>query len=136
MEKYFQAFGILPTSDNIIGTKKLYKAVKQRLDEKCPIIIYPEAHVWPYYTKIRPFENAAFKFQVDFDAVSFSMTTTYYKRKGKAKPGIKVYIDGPFMVDKTLSKKEKVDVLSKVVHDKMNERSQNSTYEYVEYRRE
>ena len=61
------------------------------------------------------------------------MTTTYYKRRNRKKPGIKVYIDGPFEVDYSLSKQEKADKLRKEVFECMVERSKNSNLEYIKY---
>lgn len=134
--KLLPSLGILPTANNISQTRKLYKAVEQRIKEKHPVIIYPEAHVWPYYTKIRSFIDKSFKFQVDFDVPSFCMTTTYYKRKNKNKPGIKIYIDGPFTLDTNLTKKQNEEKLQKEIYECMVNRSKNSTYQYIEYKRE
>ena len=63
------------------------------------------------------------------------MTTTYYKRKNKVKPGIKVYVDGPFFADNSLNTKEQEKELCKKVYKKMIERSKNSNYEYIEYKK-
>ena len=83
--KFLPMLGILPIPDNISKMKELLKAVKQRIVQKKCVVIYPEAHVWPYYTKIRPFQNTAFKFPIDTDSLSFCMTTTYQKRKFSSK---------------------------------------------------
>ena len=61
------------------------------------------------------------------------MTTTYYKRKFGKKPGIIVYVDGPFNVDENLNKKEKQEKLFNQIYQCMENRSKNSTYEYVKY---
>ena len=60
---------------------ELYDAIKKRIEQKKCVVIYPEAHVWEYYTKIRPFPSTSFKFPVNCDVPAFCMTTTYYKRK-------------------------------------------------------
>lgn len=127
--------GAIPTADNVKGTKKMWEAVNTRIKEKKCVVIYPEAHVWPYYTKIRPFQVTAFNFPVYNNAPSFAMTTTYYKRKLKKKPGIKIYIDGPFMPEPNICKKEKEDKLCKEIYQCMQNRCKNSTYEYIEYKR-
>ena len=49
------ALGALPLPDDMRAYKSFMAAIEQRIREKKGIIIYPEAHVWPYYTKIRPF---------------------------------------------------------------------------------
>lgn len=132
--KILPSLGILPTTNKLSDTMKLYKAVKQRIEENHPVIIYPEAHVWPYYTGIRPFIDTSFRFQVDLNSPAFCMTTTYYKRKNKKRPGIKVYVDGPFFTSDTLDKKQNQDKICKEVHECMQERSKNSIYQYIEYK--
>lgn len=128
--------GALPIPDSIKNTKKLWEAIEKRIEQKKCVVIYPEAHVWPYYTKIRPFSSTAFKFPVKCNAVSFSMTTTYYKRKFGKKPGITVYIDGPFMQDDKLTKKENEKKICKEIYECMKNKSKNSTYEYIKYKGE
>lgn len=127
--------GALPIPDTIKNMKEFIQAIETRINQKKCVVIYPESHVWPYYTNIRPFNNGAFKFQVNQNAPAFCITTTYYKRKFGKKPGIKVYVDGPFMVDESLNKKQNIEKLSKEIHECMINRSKESTYEYVEYKK-
>jgi len=131
--KILPMLGALPIPDSIKDTSKLCKAIQERIKQKKCVVIYPEAHVWPYYTKIRQFPATAFKFPVKCNIPSFVMTTTYYKRKFGNKPGIKVYVDGPFVPDENLSKKEKEEKLRNQIYQCMENKSKNSTYEYVEY---
>ncbi len=127
--------GILPIPDSANKMKDFIKAVKKRVDEKKAVVIYPEAHVWPYYTKIRPFPIISFKFPVENNAVSFSITTTYQKRKFGKRPRITVYVDGPFKLDENLNKKENQKKLAEEIFKCMENRSKESTYDYIEYRR-
>ncbi len=62
--------GILPIPDTAKQMKEFLGAVRQRVDEKNCIAIYPEAHVWPYYTGIRPFSTTSFKFPVEANTKS------------------------------------------------------------------
>lgn len=133
---FLPMIGILPIPDSIIKMKKLLQAVEQRIQQNKCVVIYPEAHVWPYYTKIRPFESTAFKFPIENNAKSFCMTTTYYKRKFGKKPGIKIYVDGPFISDDNLSKKQRQEYLSDKIYQCMKYRSKSSNYEYIEYKEE
>ena len=133
--RFLPMLGILPIPDTKRKMVEFLKAVKNRIKENKCVVIYPEAHVWPYYTKIRPFPVTSFKFPIEDDAPVFCMTTTYYKRKFGRKPGIKVYIDGPFFTDKKLTKKENQNKLCEDIYNKMISRSKESTYEYIEYRK-
>ena len=108
-------------------------AIHKRLEQKHCISIYPEAHLWPYYTGIRPFPETSFKFVVNEDAPAFSITTTYQKRKCCKKPKVTLYVDGPFVPDKDLNKKDRVKKLHDEIYYTMVERSKNSTYNYVIY---
>ena len=128
--------GALPISDSIKDIKKLKEAIAKRIEQKKCIIIYPEAHVWPYYTKIRPFKKSSFKFPIQCNAPVFAMTTTYYKRKFGKKPGIVVYIDGPFIPNSSLTKKENEEKIYNEIYQSMINRSKNSTYEYIKYKGE
>ena len=127
--------GILPIPDTAKQMKDFMKAVKQRAVERNCIVIYPEAHVWPYYTKIRPFPTTSFKFPIEANTKSFALTITYQKRKWGKKPKIIVYVDGPFKIDEKLSKKENQEKLCNEIYECMKKRSKESTYEYIEYRR-
>lgn len=128
--------GALPVPDSMEGVKRICEAVDRRIHEKCCVVIYPEAHVWPWYTKIRPFPATSFRFPVQCDVPGFVMTTTYRKRKRRRKPDIKIYIDGPFYPDRRLSKKQQREKLCKEIYDCMEMRSKNSTYQYIHYEKE
>ena len=63
--KLLPMLGALPIPNSISEYKKFTKAYKKRISDGHPVVIYPEAHVWPYYNKIRPFEKTSFRFYVD-----------------------------------------------------------------------
>ena len=127
--------GALPLPHSIGGMKKFRDAVRIRITGRGCMVFYPEAHVWPWYTGIRPFPAASFGFPVECRAPSFCMTTTYQKRKRGRKPGITVYLDGPFYPDSSLPRKEQKEKLRDGIYDCMVRRSQNSTYQYINYER-
>lgn len=124
--------GALPIPNKIHEKKNLFNAMSL-LVKKNVITIYPEAHVWPWYTKIRPLPTSSFKFPIKDNVPSFCMTTTYQKSKFFKKPKITVYFDGPFYPQEGQTAKEKAASLRDQIDNTMQERSQNSTYEYVKY---
>ena len=91
--------GALPTADSISKIKEFNSAIEQRIRCGHPIVIYPEAHLWEYYTDIRPFCKASFKYPVKLGVRAYCMTTTYSKTSFRKKPKITIYIDGPFKAD-------------------------------------
>lgn len=132
--KLLPALGAIVIPDGIHDMLKFRKALKY-YGKKHPIVVYPEAHVWPYYTKIRPFNTSSFQLAVEDEKEVYCATTTYQKSKFFKRPKIVIYVDGPFVCNENLSKKEKVQRLEKLVHDKMTYRSKNSNIEYVTYKK-
>lgn len=131
--KFLPMLGALPIPKSIKGLAKFKEAVEVSVSLGRCVVIYPEAHVWEYYTKIRPFSANSFRFPIENDVPVFCMTTTYKKSKKRDKPDIVVYVDGPFMADKDCSLKEQRQRLRDEVYECMVKRSKNSTYEYIHY---
>ena len=131
--KILPALGALPIPDSLKNIKHFKVAILERIKQNKCIVIYPEAHVWPYYTKIREFESTSFKYPAELNVPAFAMTTTYQKRKITKKPKITVYIDGPVNADKDKSKKENQEKIYKEIYEYMKYRSKESTYKYIEY---
>lgn len=129
-----EMLGAIPTPDTKIAMKNFLETIKKKIRKNYSITIYPEAHIWPYYTKIRNFKDVSFKYPVELDVPVFSLTNTY-KAYGKNKEKIKIetYIDGPFFANKNLSKKESQKELRDRVYNTMVERSKNSDIEYIKY---
>lgn len=69
--------GALPVPDNIKASKNFFKAIKYYINKNRVIAIYPEAHVWPFYTKIRNYKSVSFKYPIELDKPVYSFTTTY-----------------------------------------------------------
>lgn len=124
--------GALPIPRKIHEKEALFTAM-HTLVKTHSITIYPEAHLWPYYTSIRPLPISSFKFPVKDNVPSFSMTTTYQKRKLGKRPKITIYIDGPFYPDNLPTRKEQAISLRDKVYNQMTLRSKNSTYSYIKY---
>ena len=125
----------LPVGQNIEQSAKLIKAITAVIKAKKVVVIYPESHVWPYYTKIRPFPVNSMHFPVALDSASFTMTTTYSRPKWGKKPQITVYIDGPFYPDKRLTKKQAQEKLHQQVYQTMQKRALTSDFEYCMYQK-
>lgn len=124
--------GPLPIPGDIESGKNFINAIDYFIAKKNTIVIYPEAHVWNYYTKIRPFKSYSFKYPINCKVPSFSMTTTYQKWK-KGKPRIVMYIDGPFYPKENLNIKEKREDLRNQIYECMIKRAENSNIEYIKY---
>lgn len=126
-------WGALPLPDDIHATKNFYHAIESTLNKNAPIIIYPEAHLWPYYTKIRNFSSLSFRYPIKYNKPVYTFTTTYHKRKFSKKPKIIVYVDGPFYPENNLPIKQAQENLRDFCYKTMCERAKLSNYEYVTY---
>ena len=137
--KVLPYIGGLPLGKTTEEKKAFNEAADERLKQKKVLVIYPEAHVWPYATKVRKFPagDRSFKYAVRNNLPIFTMTTTYHKRKDKKRgdlPRMDVYIDGPFWPDVALSEDENRAKLAKEAYDSMVKYSKKSSYEYFQYR--
>ncbi|MBR1540536.1 MAG: 1-acyl-sn-glycerol-3-phosphate acyltransferase [Clostridia bacterium] len=128
-----QMLGAIPIPDNKKAMKNFLNKIETVIRKKYAITIYPEAHIWPYYTKIRPFKAVSFKYPVDLDVPTFCMTNTYQRRGKTNKINIVTYIDGPFFPNKSLGKQEQKQDLRNQVYEQMIERSKNCNIEHIKY---
>lgn len=131
--KLLVRYGGLPVGKDIKQSIKLIKAIQKVIAKDGIITIYPEAHVWPYYTKIRPFDATSFHFPIKTQSPAFVMTTTYHKSKFGKHPRIITYIDGPFYPDSNLSNKKAQEKLYNKIKATMKSRAKSSDYQYCRY---
>jgi len=114
--------------------KNFLNYIEYRTNKKNSITIYPEAHIWPYYTKIRPFKSVSFKYPVKLNKPVFCITNTYQKRNNN-KVQIVSYIDGPFYRNESLQLKEAQEELRNRIYNTMVERSKNNNVEVILYKK-
>ena len=127
------SLGALPLPDTLTANKNFQSALEKRIDEGAAIVIYPEAHIWPYFTGIRAFRDTSFSYPVKFNTPVFCFTNTYQARKFSKKPKIVTYVDGPFFPDTTLSPRASRQNLRNEIYEKMCERSALSTVNVIRY---
>lgn len=127
------SLGALPLPGDFEATKNFKKAIDYYVSKKKVIMIYPEAHIWPYYTKIRPFKDVSFRYPLEYDTKVFCFTNAYKKRRFSKTPKIVTYVDGPFLVNKDLPKNEARKDIRDRVYNAMVERSKENNYEYIKY---
>ena len=129
-----QMMGGIPIGDNLKNKSEYFKCIKKRIEEKKTITIYPEAHIWDYYNKIRPFREEPFIFPIKYNAPVYAITNCYQKRKIGKFPKVVTYINGPFYPNDALASKDKLTDLRNKVYESMVENSNRySTYEYIKY---
>ena len=129
-----QAYGVIPLGSNLDEKKEFLRCIRTRVREGKAVIVYPEAHVWPFYTKIRPFDYQAFCYIADLKKPMFVLTNCYQKRRFFKRPKIVTYADGPFYPDTSVGRIEAAKKLRDIAYDTMWRRTdEHTTCEYITY---
>ena len=131
--RVINSLGALPLPDNLKANRNFIRAIEKRIAERAAIVVYPEAHIWPYYTGIRPFGDSSFTYPARLRTPVFCFTNTYQKRPRSKQPRVVTYVDGPFFPDGNLSPQENRKKLRDEVYKKMCERASLSNVKVIEY---
>ena len=126
--------GAIPLPDDKKAMINFMKSLERRVCKvKDCITIYPEAHIWPFYTHIRPFTDKSFGYPVKYKTPVFCFTNTYQKRFFFGGIRMVTYVDGPFYPEDNVPVVESRKLLRDSVYDIMVKRSENNTVEKVRY---
>lgn len=133
-----EMLGAIPVPSELDGIKKFTEAIKYTHQKKCNITIYPEAHIWPYYTGVRPFKSTSFGYPVMLNAPVVAFFTAYSEPKGLfkslRKANVTIYISEPIYPNKELPRKQAQEELRNKVYDFMTKCSEKySTYQVIQY---
>ena len=130
--------GAIPIPTKRDAMRDFLDAIDTRIREKQCVAIFPEAHVWPFYTGIRPFPDTSFRYPVKLNAPSAAMVVTYRKRRGLfrfvKKPGMTVTFSEPFYPNDSVSPKAAQKELREEVYRFMTKTaSGKENVEYIKY---
>lgn len=125
--------GGLPIPDDKDAYKHFLSAINEKVTSGNPLVIYPEAHIWPYYTGIRPFVDTSFIYPVNLNSPVFCFVNTYKKTRFRKRPKMVTYIDGPFFPEKEGSAKANRKQLRDKVYSKMCELAEKSDVSVIRY---
>jgi len=105
-----KALGAWPLPDTIKESMRFLDAIETALKKKRVIAVYPEAHIWPYYTGIRPFPATSFQYASRNNVPAVPIVTTYRKPRGLfkqyRKPLMDVHIGAPIYPNPSLDIKQ------------------------------
>lgn len=133
--KLLPHLGALPLTDSLSGLRELSAAIKEHISSGRCVVIYPEAHVWAYYTGIRPISPMSFSHPARLGNAVYCMTLTYQRSRFFSRPRATAYIDGPFFGEGKSVRSREEDLCRQVV-ECMNERARASNTEYIKYIKE
>lgn len=128
----------VPTQPKALGP--FTDAVKQRYAEGACVAIYPEAHIWPYYTGIRPFPPTSFQYPAELGTPVVAMVTRYRERKGRGnsikRPARTVILSDPMYPKPGLTVRQaQLDLHRRVAEFMYKSAGLPGNFEYVEYRK-
>jgi hypothetical protein len=135
LENALLMVGVMPLPSRPSGMRNFMDALETRVRRGDAIVVFPEAHIWPFCTFIRPFPATSFRYPVMWNVPAFCFTVTYHRRRTIDRPQITIYVDGPFYPDRSLSPKEGREDLRNRIYRRMSEHSKNNSYAKIEYRK-
>ena len=138
LKTFIQMMGAVPVPSSSNGVRELLRAVDY-YHTRYNITIYPEAHIWPYYTGVRNFKDTAFLYPIRHNAPVFATFLAYTKPKGFLarfrKANFTVYVSDPIYPNTEKPKKEAQKELRDKVYNFMKECSEKySNYSVAEYK--
>lgn len=138
IEKLVQMLGAVPLPSTVKGMEPFIRCLQEKTKKGGCVTVFPEAHIWPYYTGIRPFKSTSLRYPVLCGVPVIAAAVTYQKRKGLLRrlktPRRTVYISEPFYPKAELSPKENQKYLYEKARSFMEEAAAaHSDYAYVEY---
>ena len=138
---FVQMLGAIPVPTDRDAVPPFISAIGQRIGEGRAVMIFPEAHIWPYCTFIRNFKAGSFRYPVKEGVPAVAVCVCYRRRRvlgGVIKtPRREVYVSAPFRPDPSLSDPEAKQKLRDEIYEWLKTTAEaHSDYEYVKYVRE
>ena len=130
--------GVLPVPLNPNEAANFKEAVEYHIKKKHVVSLFPEAHIWPYSTHIRPFEDASFVYPSETGAPIIAMVMTYRKRKRlKNHPPLPVlHLSRPFYPDMNLSLPDRKKKLRNQIYEHfLDIVSEDDNVEWIAYKK-
>ena len=136
---FTKAFGALPVADTNKGLANLNNSVVKLLQKGNRVAIFPEAHIWPYYTGLRPFSSVGFHYAVKANVPVVPFAVTYRLRKGKnkmaKKPKVNITILNPIYPDKNKTLSENKAYLAQEAYEQIKQALEKANspklYDYI-----
>lgn len=135
VKNIIRTVGGIPLPTSLSQMKEFMSFQESVIKKKDNILIYPEAHIWEYYNKIRPFEASSFKYPAKINCPIVVLTTVFRKpKKENKKPGVSVYVSKPIYPDELKSINERALDLRNKAYNIMTENVEKyNSFEYIKY---
>ncbi|MCI1244803.1 MAG: 1-acyl-sn-glycerol-3-phosphate acyltransferase [Bacilli bacterium] len=133
---FLAMLGVIPVPKTPEEAAKFLEAVEYHYKKRGVIMIFPEAHIWPFCTRIRPFSDSNFTYPAQFGAPVVAMCMTYRQRKifRHLPPLVTIHVSDPYYPDMGKTLGERTKLLRDLVYEFMEDTSASlDNYEYVHY---
>lgn len=134
-----QMLGGIAIPNQVSGMKHFMEAVSDEFRKGHDIAIFPEAHIWPYYTGVRPFPATSFAYPVKMNVPVIAFFAAYSEprridRLLGRKAAIRIYLSGPICPDTSLPYKKAQQKLRDEVYAFMEQTAKEySAYTVIDY---
>ncbi len=129
-----QMVGGIPVPTRPGALKKFMEAVRRRCGEGGCIAVYPEAHIWPYYTGVRPFPATSFTFPAEMGVPVVAMATVYRRSRLFKTPARTVVFSDPITAEPGMTVREAQRYFHQRISDFIAEQvSHPDNYAYIRY---
>ncbi len=129
-----KGIGLIPVDKDPKSLIKMTEAINHYLDEKEAILIFPEAHIWPYYNGVRPLKSGPFRYPALKHLPMLAICSVWRKVWYSKKPKQTIYVSEPFFYDDKLSEHENCDLYTKKTYDFYCETmAKHGSYQYIKY---
>ena len=93
--------GGVPLNSSSLGKKHFREFLNKKMSNSNVVAVFPEAHLWPFYNKIRNFNEHSFTYPVRQKTPVVISTLTYHQRRvfKNAKPTVTITIGRPILPD-------------------------------------
>ena len=134
-----QIMGGIPVPGELSNFKGYMEGLSYYLSQKNTITVYPEAHIWPYYSGVRHFRADSFYPAAKLNTPIICFAVTYRERKifKNMSPRIDLYVSDPIYPDSSMSTRDCANYLRDKAYEFMKEKtSLPGNVEYYKYIKE
>lgn len=136
-----QMLGAIPVPTERDAVPAFVEAVSARIEQGRPVMIFPEAHIWPFCNFIRNFKSGSFRYPIKENVPSAAVCVTYTRHKGLLSfiksPKRNIYISEPFYPDSRLPFPDAKQKLRDEIYAWLRSTAgEHSDYAYIEYKKE
>ncbi len=129
-----QMVGGIPVPSQLKTLRQFSETVKLRCAQGSCITVYPEAHIWPYYTGVRPFPPTSFTYPAEMRVPVVAMVTRYRKSRLFQTPARTVVFSDPIVAEPWMNAREARDYFHQRVSRFMRETAEKpDNFEYIRY---